>query len=78
MTPPPQFGGLRGPGYAAIVRGAMTRQHLIAAAAFAAGQLLQPYVFRYLIEPAGRAIERSLRKRLYRWPRLVRFVTKPR
>lgn len=56
----------------------MTRHHLITAAAFAGGQLLQPYVWKYLIEPAGRVIERSLRKRLHRWPRLVRFVTKPR
>jgi hypothetical protein len=56
----------------------MTRHHLITAAAFASGQLLQPYVFKYVIQPIGRVIERILRKRLRRWPRLVRFVTKPR
>jgi hypothetical protein len=56
----------------------MTRDHLIAAAAFAVGQGLQPYVFKYLIRPLGLVIERSLRRRLGRWPRLVRFVTKPR
>jgi hypothetical protein len=56
----------------------MTRHALMTAAAFAGGQLLQPYVFKYLIQPAGRVIERILRRRLYRWPRLVRFVTKPR
>lgn len=56
----------------------MTRHHLIAAAAFASGQLLQPYAFKYLIQPAGRFIEQILRRRLRRWPRLVRFVTKSR
>jgi hypothetical protein len=56
----------------------MTRNHLITAAAFAAGQLLQPLIYYYLIQPIGRFIEAVLRKRLRRWPRLVRFVTKPR
>lgn len=56
----------------------MTRYHLLTAAAFASGQVLQPYLFKYLIQPGGRSIERILRRRLRHWPRLVRFVTKPR
>jgi hypothetical protein len=56
----------------------MTRHHLITVAAFAVGQVIQPYVFKYLIEPAGRFIETIVRRRLRRWPRLVQFVTKPR
>lgn len=56
----------------------MTRQQIIILIAVVAGQLLQPYVYKYLIRPPGRFIERIVRTRLRRWPRLVRFVTKPR
>lgn len=54
----------------------MTRQQLIIGISIVIGQLLQPLVYTYLIAPLGRVIERGLRR--CRWPRLLRFLTKPR
>lgn len=52
----------------------MTRQQqTIAIAAFLA-PIVQIIVYKFVIAPLGRCIDR----RLARWPRLRRFLTKPR
>lgn len=56
----------------------MTRQQIIIAIAVVVGPIVQVLAYNYLIGPAGRFIERMLRKWLRGYPRVVRFLTKPR
>lgn len=52
----------------------MTRQQLIIGIAAFLGPIVQVIAYKFLIAPLGRLIER----RLSRFPRLLRILTKPR
>lgn len=52
----------------------MTRQQVIIGIAAFLGPIVQIIAYTYVVGPLGRFIERRLR----RWPRLLRFLTKPR
>lgn len=52
----------------------MTRQQIALAIAAFLAPIVQVIAYKFLIAPLGLFIERRLR----RWPRLLRFLTKPR